>query len=83
MPVTHESDPLTKVRSGLARVYTIDDIQDAWAEYKGQTVLQVLNDGQWETKPNTEIGNIKGTSAKIVKVSVVMSFPKFLEENYG
>ena len=65
------------------RAFTIEIIKDAWTEYKTKNVLRVLRDGKWKTMPSTDVDKIKGTRAEVVSVSVVVSFPEFLEENYG
>ena len=65
------------------RAYTLETIRRAWIEYKKKNVLRVLRDGSWVTMPSTEVDKIAGTRAEVIKMSVVMSFPEFLEENYG
>ena len=66
------------------KYYDIKTIKDAWIEYQRTKFLRVLKDGKWETRPDSELDNIKGKkSAEIVCMSVKVSFPRFLEDNYG
>ena len=65
------------------KYYDIKTIKDAWIEYQRTKFLRVLKDGKWETKQDSEIGNIRDTGMKVVSLSVKISFPRFLEDNYG
>lgn len=65
-------------------IYTKQQIDSAWKEYKETMVLRGLKDGKKVVLPLSAGANLEGfTSAQMIKLSSVMSFPKFLEKEHA
>jgi hypothetical protein len=75
-------------------IYTQAQIEEAWLEYKTRQTLRVLKDGKWKIYvtdgPTNRVESLfmtgpqlnDATRAELVKISTVMSFPKYLKGHY-
>lgn len=64
-------------------VYTLDQIKDAWQEYRTKKVMKVSYSGKWYIQPLGTGLLDSAVNPQVVTYKDVLSFPKFLEKHYG
>lgn len=69
----------------MKKVWTINQINEAWKEYAGKKVIKVLRNGKWEIEPvkGGLPSNIRGVRAEVVFLKSIVSFPQYLQDNYA
>lgn len=67
------------------KVFTPNQIKEAWKDYKSRRVMKVLKQGKWQYHELNGKGlpHVEGVKASVVTMSDVLEFPTFLEKEYA